>query len=113
MEMSAKTVVKSYVRHHYGNLISVGEPKFNPEEKQWVAELLSDYPRIIHDDRHPEERMLRFLTLRRLGTIKVGENLSQNSINATPRNDCVEVLSSYLKLWEERTWLEQTLLKHF
>jgi hypothetical protein len=102
MEMSVKTVVKTYVRHHYGNLISVGEPKFNPDEKQWVAELLSDYPRIIHDDRHPGERTLKFLTLRRLGTVKVGENLSQNSIDATTRNDCVETLSAYLKLWQER-----------
>jgi len=42
MEMSAKSVVKSYVRHHYGNLISVEDPKFDPNEKQWVAELISD-----------------------------------------------------------------------
>lgn len=42
MEMSAKSVVKAYVRHHYGNLISVEEPKFDPNEKQWVAELISE-----------------------------------------------------------------------
>jgi hypothetical protein len=102
METSPKSVVKQYVRHHYGNLISVGEPKFDPAEKQWVAELVSDYPRIIHDDRNPEERRLRFLTLRRLGTVRVGENLSQNSIDATTRDDLVQNLNNYLKLWQER-----------
>lgn len=102
MEMSAKSVVKQYVRHHYGSLVSVEEPKFDPNEKRWVAELISDYPRIIHDDRHPQERMLRFLTLRGLGTVKVGENLSQTSIEATTRGDLVENLNGYLTLWEER-----------
>ena len=29
MEMSVKSVVKSYVRHNYGNLISVEDPKFD------------------------------------------------------------------------------------
>ena len=47
-------------------------------------ELISDYPRIIRDDRYPEERTLRFLTLRGLGTVKVAENLFPNSIDATP-----------------------------
>lgn len=102
MEISPKSIVKNYVRHHYGGLISVEEPKFNPVEKQWIAELISDYPRIIHNDRHPQERMLRFLTLRGLGTVKVGANLAQNSIEATTRDDLVENLNGYLSLWEER-----------
>ncbi len=105
-EMSAqeavRTTVRSYVRHHYGNLISASEPRFNSEEKQWVAELQSDYPRIIHDDRHPNDRVLKFLTLHRLGTVKVAENLALNSIDATSRVDCVENLSAYLKLWQDR-----------
>jgi len=100
--MSIKSVVQKYARTHYGNLISVGEPQFNPDEKYWVAELLSDYPRVIHDDRHPEDRTLKFLTLHRLGTIKVGESLAPNSIDATSRVDCVQNLSAYLKLWQEK-----------
>src|SRR3972149_9452802 len=109
MEMSAKSLVRSYVRQHYGNLISVGEPEFDTEQKTWVAELHSDYPRIIHDDRYPNERILKFLSLRRLGTIKIGENLDQNTIVATPRDTCVDNLSCYLNLWQER--VERIIVK--
>lgn len=102
MEISPKSVVQSYVRHHYGNLISVGEPEFDKSEKQWVAELLSDYPRIIHDDRHPNDRTLKFLSLRRLGFVRVGANLATSSITATSRDDCVDNLTSYLRMWQAR-----------
>ena len=98
--MSAQTVVRKYAIQHYGNLISVGEPEFDSEGKVWVAELLSDYPRIIHDDRNPNERILKFLSLRRLGAIKIGENLEP--IDATPRETCVNNLSGYLNMWQER-----------
>jgi hypothetical protein len=100
MGISVMSVVRKYAIQHYGNLISVGEPEFDSEQKAWVAELRSDYPRIIHDDRCPDERILKFLSLRRLGTIKVGENLE--TIDATPRDDCVEQLSSYLNMWQKR-----------
>ena len=100
MEMSVKSLMRKYVIRHYGNLVSVDEPKFDIENKNWIAELRSDYPRIIHDDRCPNERILKFLTLRRLGTIEVGEDLE--TINATSRDDCVNNLSGYLNLWQER-----------
>jgi hypothetical protein len=102
LEMSPKAVVKQYVRDHYGNLISVGEPQFDPIDQRWVAELQSDYPRIIHNDRTPEERKLRFLTLHQLGTVKISQNLSQSSISATPREECADNLTSQIELWEER-----------
>ncbi|MGA2680321.1 MAG: hypothetical protein ABSF44_00810 [Candidatus Bathyarchaeia archaeon] len=100
MGMSVKSVIRNYAIQHYGNLISVGEPEFDPEGKGWIAELQSDYPRIIHDDRCPEERIVKFLSLRRLGAIKVAENLQ--SIEATSRDDCVNNLSDYLNIWQER-----------
>jgi hypothetical protein len=87
MEMSAMSAVRKYVIQHYGNLISVDEPEFDSRDKTWVAELRSDYPRIIHDDRSPNERILKFLSLRRLGTIKIGENLEP--LEATSRDTCV------------------------
>ncbi len=100
MGMSVKSVVRDYAIRHYGNLISVGEPEFDPEGKAWIAELQSNYPRIIHDDRCPEERTLKFLSLRRLGAIRIGENLQP--IGATSREDCVNNLSGYLNMWQER-----------
>jgi len=98
--MSAISAVRKYAIQHYGNLISVGEPEFDSRDKTWVAELRSDYPRIIHDDRSPDERILKFLSLRRLGTIKIGENLEP--LEATSRDTCVNNLSSFLNMWQER-----------
>jgi hypothetical protein len=100
MEMSAISAVRKYVIQHYGNLISVDEPEFDTRDKTWVAELRSDYPRIIHDDRSPNERILKFLSLRRLGTIKIGENLEP--LEATSRETCVNNLSCFLDMWQER-----------
>jgi hypothetical protein len=107
MEMSPMSAVRKYAIQHYGNLISVDEPEFNPADKTWVAELRSDYPRIVHDDRSPNERILKFLSLRRLGTIKIGVNLEP--IEATSRDDCVNTLSCYLDRWQERA--ERIIIK--
>ncbi|WGM89401.1 MAG: hypothetical protein IAX21_06490 [Candidatus Bathyarchaeota archaeon] len=100
MELNAKYVIRKYVNQHYGNLISVDEPKFDVKGKTWIAELKSDYPRIICDDRCPNERIVKFLSLRRLGTVQVQEDLQ--NINATSRDICVQNLSGYLDLWQKR-----------
>jgi len=78
----------------------VGEPEFDAKTKTWLAELRSDYPRIIQDDRSPSERILKFLSLRRLGIIKLGENLQP--LEATSRQVCIRNLSSFLDMWQER-----------
>ena len=100
MSVSAMSAVRKYAIQHYGNLISVDEPEFDSRDKTWVAELRSDYPRIIHDDRSPNERILKFLSLRRLGTIRIGENLEP--LEATSRETCVNNLSCFLDMWQER-----------
>lgn len=98
--MSVVEEVRKYAVRHYGNLISVDEPKFDARTKTWLTELKSDYPRIIHDDRSPNVRMVKFLSLRRLGMIKLGENLQP--IEATSRKVCIQNLSSFLDMWQER-----------
>jgi len=98
--MSVVEETRRYALRHYGNLISVSEPEFDARTKTWLAELKSDYPRIIHDDRSPDERILKFLSLRRLGIIKLGENLQQ--IEATSRERCIQNLSSFLDMWQDR-----------
>ncbi len=95
----AEKRMRQYVTQNYGNLISVAEPKFDSETKTWQAELQSDYPRIIHDDRS-EERMIKFLSLGHLGVIKMGTELKP--IEATPREKCVQNLTSLLNMWQER-----------
>lgn len=98
--MSVVEGVRKYAVRHYGNLISVAEPEFDARTKTWLAEVKSDYPRIIHDDRRPNERILKFLSLRRLGVIKFGDDLK--FIEATPREICIQNLSSFLDMWQER-----------
>jgi len=98
--MSVVQEVRKYAIQHYGNLISVGEPRFDSRTKTWSAELKSDYPRVIHDDRSPNERILKFLSLRRLGEIKLGENLQP--IESTTRDTCIRNLTSFLAMWQER-----------
>lgn len=107
MEMNPRLAVRRYVIQHYGNLISADDPEFDVTNKTWVAELRSDYPRIVHDDRSPNDRILKFLSLRRLGTIKIGENLEP--IEATSRDICVDNLSNLLALWQERA--ERIIIK--
>jgi len=98
--MSVVEEIRKYAIRHYGNLISVGEPEFDARTKTWLTELKADYPRIIHDDRSPNERILRFLSLRRLGIIRLGENLQP--VEATSREICIRNLSSFLDMWQER-----------
>jgi len=99
--MSVELEIRKYVSRNYGNLISVGGPTFDDRTKTWLAELRSDYPRIIHDDRSPNERTLKFLSLGRLGTIRFEEK-NLNPIEVTPREICIQNLSSFLDMWQER-----------
>ncbi len=100
MEINAMSAVRKYAIHHYGNLISVSKPEFDAVNKTWIAEIKSDYPRIIRDDHSPNEKTIKLLSLRRLGTIKLKENL--DIIDATPRDMCVEKIDYSLNMWHER-----------
>lgn len=98
--MSVAKEIRKYTFQHYGNLISVSEPEFDDKTKTWLAELRSDYPRIIRDDRSPDNRILNFLSLERLGMIQIGENLKV--VTATSREVCIQNLASFLNMWRER-----------
>ncbi len=95
----AKRQIRQYVIQNYGNLISIAEPKYDQQSKTWLAELQSDYPRIIHDDRS-EKPKIKFLSLGRLGVIKLGNE--SKPMEATPREKCVQNLTSLLDMWQER-----------
>jgi len=98
--MSVAKEIRKYTFQHYGNLISVSEPEFDDKTKTWLAELRSDYPRIIRDDRSPDNRILTFLSLERLGMIQIGENLEV--VTATSREACIQNLAFFLNMWRER-----------
>jgi len=98
--MSVQSQIRRYMSSNYGNLISTSAPIFDETQKVWKAQFKSDYPRIIQDDMEPEKRILRFITLKGLGEIKLSQDLKV--LEATPREKCVENLDSFLKLWLER-----------
>jgi len=90
-----------YVRHHYGNLVSIDEPVFDENERLWKVKLKTDYPRLIKND-SPAERFVRTLIIKDLGTIWVNEDFRVVSNRCTPRSDCLDILRTRLKTWEKK-----------
>ena len=99
--MSITEEVRRYATRHYGNLVTVDKPRFDDKTKTWIAELKCDYPRVVHDDRSPSERSLNFISLRRLGEIRLGEDFHPIETTTT-RETCVKNLGSFLQMWQER-----------
>ena len=92
---------REYVLSYYGNLLSIDEPEFNEKEKLWKVKLKTDYPRLIKND-SPDERFIRTLLIRDLGTICVDEQMTIVKNCSTSRSQCVDTLRTRLKTWEER-----------
>jgi hypothetical protein len=92
---------REYVLNYYGNLLSIDEPEFNEKEKLWKVKLKTDYPRLIKND-SPDERFIRTLLIRDLGTICVDEQMTIVKNCSTSRSQCVDTLRTRLKTWEER-----------
>ncbi|MDV3276989.1 MAG: hypothetical protein LYZ69_00805 [Nitrososphaerales archaeon] len=89
--------IRRYVDRNYGDTITVADPLYYANQKFWVAELKSDYPRRIRDDKN-NQSFVKFLTLRDLGEIRLTDD---NRIEATPREELVERLRSRLEQWRE------------
>ncbi len=92
---------RRHVLSHYGNLLSVDEAFFDEEEKLWKVKVRTDYPRLIRND-SPEERFVRTLLIRDLGIICLNEEMKVLKNRCTPRSECVNILRTRLKTWEER-----------
>ncbi len=89
--------IRRYVDRNYGDAITADEPVYYENQKFWIAELKSDYPRMIRDDLK-RESFVKFLTLKDLGEIKL---TNDNHIIATPREELIERLQSRLRQWQE------------
>ena len=89
--MEPSKQIDQYVTRHYGNLISAAGPTFDEKSKTWVAELKSDYPRIITDDKSPQERILKFLPVRQIGEVRLSPG---GQVEGTPRDECVTRLGT-------------------
>lgn len=98
--MSIAKEVNRYILQKYGNLVYTGQPSFDDKTRTWIVNLQSDYPRLIQDDRSPNERIVKFLSMKNLGTIRFSEELKP--LDATSRDDCIRNLNTFLKMWQER-----------
>ncbi|MGA3193138.1 MAG: hypothetical protein ABSD73_11615 [Candidatus Bathyarchaeia archaeon] len=92
---------REYVLSHYGNLLSIDEPVFSERERLWKVKLKTDYPRLIKND-NPEERFVRTLLIKDIGTVCVNEEMAIVKDCSTSRSQCVGTLRTRLKTWEER-----------
>lgn len=101
--MSVQRTIKSYVVHNYGNLISAENPEFNEQTKTWEAEIKSDYPVFLQDDKNPEKNLLRFIPIKRIGIIRFNEKLTLLKNESTPREQIIETVRTLLDSWRSRT----------
>jgi hypothetical protein len=99
--VSAAEKVKEYAIRYYGNLFSTEDPIFDQKEKLWKARIISNYPRLIKNDA-PEERFMRVLPLKGLGTICLNENLQFVGDCSSRREDSILMVNSYLGVWREQ-----------
>lgn len=99
---NAKQKAREYAMSYYGNLISTGDPIFDETEKLWKAPLRSNYPRLIKNDYPEEERFIRVLPLKGLGTICLNENLQFVEKCSSTREESVSLIQSYLEMWREK-----------
>jgi hypothetical protein len=86
---------------HYGNLFSTEDPVFDGKERLWKAQLKSNYPRLIKNDQ-PEERFIRVLQLRGLGTLCFNEDLQFVKDCSIKREDSISLIRSSLNIWREQ-----------
>ena len=99
--VNATERAREYAMSHYGNLFSTEEPIFDEKERLWKAQLKSNYPRLIKNDQ-PEERFIRVLPLKGLGTICLNENFQFIKECSSKREDSISLIGSYLEIWREQ-----------
>jgi len=99
--VNATERIREYTMSHYGNLFSTEDPVFDEKEKLWKAQLKSNYPRLIKNDQ-PEERFIRVLPLKGLGTICFNADLQFVKDCSSKREESVALIHSYLNMWREQ-----------
>jgi hypothetical protein len=90
-----KSVLRKYVFQHYGELVNVAEPQYDPDRHLWVAKLFSNYPQILRGDGISDKMSIPFLYLGDIGQITLDTNLSV--VESTPREDVISNIEAGLK----------------
>jgi hypothetical protein len=97
----AEQAVQRYLFEHYGDLILADAPIFDAKMQAYVANLKSDYPLMVKDDKIPEVK-LYILKADRLGAIYFDKEFRVMQNKTTSREGCIENLKLFFKLWLER-----------
>ena len=97
--MKAREVIEEYVFKHYGNLTTVGDIGYEDESRRWIAELKSDYPRWVKDDKGISENSPLFIRMDNIGKIVFDSDFGV--LSATTRGECGERIWDRLNLWRD------------
>jgi hypothetical protein len=100
-EMAIEQAVQKFLFGHYGDLIIADAPIFDTTEQVYVANLRSDYPLMIQDDKMQETK-LHILKVDHLGSVYVDKDLKVMQEKSTPRELCVDNLKLFFNLWLKR-----------
>jgi hypothetical protein len=95
-------VIRSFATHHYGNLISSEKPQFDERTKTWIAQIRTDYPIVLQDDREPEKKIIRFISVNQIGKILFDENLKFSEKESISIEACAKAVQSLLEMWRDR-----------
>ena len=99
--VAVEQTARKYLFGHYGDLILADEPVFDTEIQAYKANLRSDYPIMIHDDKSPE-RLRHLLKVDHLGAIFIDKDLRIIKEKTTTREECIDNLKLFFKLWLKR-----------
>jgi hypothetical protein len=99
--MAVEQTVQKYLFEHYGDLILADAPIFDAKTQAYTSNLRSDYPIMVKDDKAPETK-LHLLKVDHLGTIFVDKEFKVVHGKTTSRDECIENLKLFFKLWLKR-----------
>lgn len=99
--MATERTIQKFMFEHYGDLILADTPIFDDKIQAYASNLRSDYPIMVKDDKAPETKLL-ILKVDHLGTIYVDKESKVILGKTTSREECVENLKLFFKLWLKR-----------
>jgi len=91
---------KLFVLQKIGNMVSPDpDVYFDSTQEKWTVSLKTDYPRILRDD-STNDMFVKFLTIKKIGTIELSKNLSV--LRFTPKNEIAKAIETGLNRWRDR-----------
>ena len=100
MMSNPEKAIEFYASLNYGHVILVDPPIH--DENRYVANLRSDYPLYIRNEKPPQTRTLHIFEIESLGQITSDENGKIIKDMTTSRDECIRNIQSFFELWKKR-----------